>query len=92
MPYPFLEANENLKLAVWRKGTIIPPSNGNTWDGNAWRFDSYGSVMKYSEHGNRDSVYGWEIDHIKPVAKGGSDELSNLQPLNWKSNAAKGDK
>jgi len=32
-----------------------------------------------------------EIDHIKPVAKGGGDELENLQPLYWKTNRAKSD-
>ncbi len=48
--------------------------------------------MKWSEHGNRDSKYGWEIDHINPVANGGGDELNNLQPLNWVNNANKGDK
>ena len=36
--------------------------------------------------------YGWEIDHINPVASGGGDEIGNLQPLNWKNNSAKGDK
>lgn len=48
--------------------------------------------MKYSEHGNRNSEHGWEIDHINPVSNGGGDELPNLQPLNWKNNADKGDK
>ena len=36
--------------------------------------------------------FGWEIDHIKPVSKGGTDNLSNLQPLYWENNRSKGDK
>jgi len=37
-----------------------------------------------------DSEGGWEIDHIKPVSKGGSDNLRNLQVLQTATNQSKG--
>lgn len=74
------------KLAVWQKGTQI-----QGYDSSIWRRDICGHAMNYSEHGNRNSEYGWEIDHIRAVANGGSDNLENLQPLFWANNAAKGD-
>ncbi|MCB9047275.1 MAG: HNH endonuclease [Chitinophagales bacterium] len=43
------------------------------------------------EFGNRGSEYGWEIDHIIPVAAGGTDNIHNLQALHWKVNEEKGD-
>jgi len=69
---------------VWKKGRAI---DGYSYD--EWRHDEFGKVMKYKEYGNRDSQYGWEVDHIKPKANGGSDDLSNLRPLNYKSNLAR---
>jgi 5-methylcytosine-specific restriction endonuclease McrA len=89
--YPFNTADEISKMAVWAKGKSVEDSKGKQWDPNVWKWDKCGSVMKYSEHGNRDSGHGWEIDHIKPTSKGGIDDLSNLQPLNWKNNQKKGD-
>lgn len=84
--YPFSNADDRLKRAVWNKGRPI-----TGYDSNVWRHDTCGSVMKYSDHGNTSSKFGWEIDHIRPKAKGGSDDLSNLQPLYWKTNRDKGD-
>jgi 5-methylcytosine-specific restriction endonuclease McrA len=50
-----------------------------------------GAVMKRSDYGNTSSEHGWEVDHVKPIAKGGTDALSNLQPLQWENNRRKGD-
>ncbi len=79
--------SESTKKAVWNKGKEIPD-----YSADVWRWDKCGKVMKYSEHGNRDSEYGWEIDHINPVSNGGSDNIGNLQPLNWSNNVDKADK
>ena len=80
---PFANTTVN---AVWNKGRVI-----DGYDRNAWRYDITGKPMKYSDYGNVSSHYGWEVDHMKPVAKGGTDDLANLQPLQWANNRSKGD-
>ena len=63
------------KDKVWAKRTLHP-----TW-GNNWGYDKYGHLIKYEEYGKASKKYGWDIDHSKPVAKEGSDNLNNLQPV-----------
>jgi len=69
--------------AVWLKGTPEPQYAG-------FRKDACGASMQRGKYGQT-VQWGWEIDHIKPVAKGGGDELSNLQPLMWENNRHKSD-
>jgi len=74
--YPYLLVEDSKRDAVWAKGRIIP-----NFDSKIWRWDICGKVIKYEEHGNTNSPYGWEIDHINPIAKGGPDTIENSQPL-----------
>lgn len=71
---------------VWRKGHVVVGR-----DENVWRKDDCGAWIHRREHGNRNNVYGWEIDHKELVRDGGTDDLDNLRPLQWKNNAARQD-
>jgi 5-methylcytosine-specific restriction endonuclease McrA len=72
--------------AVWAKAK---PVLG--YDSNMYRKDACGALMIWNHYGNRNSRYGWEIDHVIPVVRGGSDLLSNLRPLHWRNNCRKAD-
>lgn len=70
---------------VWRKARVLPG-----YDPAVIRQDHCGAVIKRSEYGMTTNC-GWEIDHDLPVSLGGSDDLDNLQPLQWQNNRGKSD-
>jgi hypothetical protein len=84
-----LGSDEVRKRAVWEKGHrvygLVP------LDPAVWRDDDHGNRIRYSDHGDRSSPFGWDIDH-HPTASmfGGSDEISNLRPLHCTANARHG--
>lgn len=70
---------------VWDKAREIRGKNPNTY-----RRDPYGNTLYKSSYGKSTNM-GWEIDHIKPKSRGGSDGLRNLQALKTSINRAMGD-
>jgi|APSaa5957512535_1039671.scaffolds.fasta_scaffold68823_2 hypothetical protein len=78
-------ATEVEKITAWQRARTVLGR-----DPNLVRMDDFGSYIVWSEYGNRQSEYGWEVDHIRPTALGGPDILGNLRALNWRNNASLG--
>ena len=70
---------------VWAMGREVPGEHPDFV-----RQDKCGVQIKWEQYA-QSGEFGWEIDHVKPRAKGGGDELMNLQPLHWLNNRAKED-
>lgn len=69
--------------AVWEKSRCISHK-----DGNFYRKDALGNVIHRSLYG-RDTPMGWEIDHITPKSRGGSDHIDNLESIHTAANRKK---
>ena len=79
---------EDLKRACWAKTS---PVSGQI---NSWEFrkDCLGNLLRYADFGNRHSPFGWELEYIVPARLGGSNSPENLQALQWKAAAARGER
>ncbi len=72
--------SDELKKQVWDKAEHF---------NDECKKDQCGAIMQWSKYGDRESNWGWEIDHITPVSEGGKDILSNLRALHWKNNVSR---
>ncbi|MCA8835447.1 MAG: HNH endonuclease [Proteobacteria bacterium] len=70
---------------VWDKGRRVRGKNPDVY-----RKDTEGNEIYRTSYG-KDTDMGWEIDHIDPRARGGGDNMENLQPLQTKANRIKSD-
>ena len=77
--------NEQIIQQVWEKAKVVDGYNPNLWRqdfANAWICrDAYGTTM----------IFGWEIDHLRPISDGGTDDIANLNALHWRNNRKKSD-
>lgn len=88
-----MEITEEIKRRIWSKGLI-----DEKYPSDIVRKDACGAFMLYEKFGDRNSIFGWEIDHIYPASelRGKEDitddmidDIINLRPLNWRNNASK---
>lgn len=70
--------------SIWEKGKIV-----ESQDSSIHRQDFAGAWMEKSRYG-QEHPFGWEVDHKIPESKGGTNDISNLQPVQWENNRAKG--
>lgn len=77
--------DQNTIRQVWEKARAI-----DGYDPSKYRKDECGAWIAFEQYGKRNKLnLGWEIDHITPQSKGGSDMISNLRPLHWENNVQK---
>lgn len=88
-----MEYTEEQKKEYWRRANTVDGENQQEV-----RRDASGAIIHYSDYKNRDSNYGWEIDHIYPkslleearVPEELINNPQNLRPMNWRNNVSKG--
>ena len=81
-----MSISDSDKEHVWNKAKPVRGKNPNQY-----RRDSKGNVIYKAAYG-RNSPMGWQVDHIKPKSKGGSDHRRNLQALQTGANQRKSNK
>jgi hypothetical protein len=71
---------------AWTKATIVANANPDVL-----RKDACGAWIRRDMYLVRNSEYGWEIDHIFPMSKGGTTRKENVRALQWQNADSKGD-
>jgi hypothetical protein len=85
-----MKNNENISVSfsreiinlVWEKANKVPG-----YDADLFRKDKFGSWITKNMYGEcyESFYFGWYIDYITPKDMGGSDDITNLEPLQWEN-------
>lgn len=70
---------------IWDKSRILDGMNPNLF-----RKDPCGAIIARDQYGQSSSPFGWEVDHIFPLEKGGDDNMDNLRAMHVLNLKAKG--
>lgn len=87
-----VQRNNNGKYKIYKIGD----KKMSFWEkefGNAIEAEDFaGRLIKKCAYGQINSRYGWDIDHIQPLSKGGKDNDENKQIVHVDTNDEKADK
>lgn len=81
-----MDFTEQDKRNAWEKARTV-----EGYPSDMFRKDACGAWICWSKYGQRDNDYGWEIDHIYPLSRGGDNHPDNLRALHCLNNISKGD-
>lgn len=80
-----MQFSEEFIQDIWEKGRKI-----EGYDESLFRKDACGAWIMRDKYGEK-HIFGWEIDHIYPKERGGTDIIQNLRPLHYQNNRSKAD-
>ncbi len=75
---------EQKKIAAWTRCRTLPGRSPQDW-----RVDDDGTIIRRANYGVQ-GEYGWEVDHIRPLALSGTDTLDNVRALHCRNNRSRG--
>jgi len=84
--YKRTKITQNEINATFNKLEKVPRQNSDKY-----RVDACNNIICKDSYGKK-SKLGWEIDHINPISKGGSNSINNLQALQINQNKSKSNK
>ncbi len=85
-----MQYNESQKRQIWDNTTKPIIASNGVYLHNLYALDYRNNEVHWNCFGDRESEFGWEIDHIIPVALGGRTIPRNLRVSHWKPNAILG--
>ena len=80
-----MQFSEEIIEKIWQQGLKV-----EGYDETLFRKDACGAWIMRDKYGAK-HIFGWEIDHIYPRQRGGTDILQNLRPLQYQNNISKSD-